>query len=173
MYAQFCKAKEQHLIVHDTDVLETNRSLSLENFRASRKWVLLFKKKYNIVSRKITKFITRTQTECNSDIYNNAKYFVQSVKLEIDRESHTLDNVYNTDQSGFNLEFHSGRLLTYRGVKHPIAHVQSVSATTHSYTIQPLISGNILSPMLIVLKEAGGTLGPRVQQTMFRGKVTK
>lgn len=48
--------------------------------------------------------------------------------------------------------------------------VQAVSATTHSYTIQPTISGDgrLLSPLFIVLKEPTGTFGPRVQETMFR-----
>jgi len=46
---------------------------------------------------------------------------------------------------------------------------QSISATTHSYTIQPTISadGRLLSPLFIVLKEPG-SFGPRVQKLMFR-----
>ena len=48
--------------------------------------------------------------------------------------------------------------------------VQSVLATTHSYTIQPTISNDdrLLSPLFIVLKESTGTFGPRVEETMFR-----
>jgi len=48
--------------------------------------------------------------------------------------------------------------------------VQSVSSTTHSYTIMPIISasGRLLSPLYIVLKESMGTFGPRVQDTLFR-----
>jgi len=48
--------------------------------------------------------------------------------------------------------------------------VQSVSSTTHSYTIQPIIScsGNLLSPLFIVLKEADGKFGPRVEENLFR-----
>ncbi|KAG5328173.1 SETMR methyltransferase, partial [Acromyrmex charruanus] len=46
---------------------------------------------------------------------------------------------------------------------------QSISAITHSYTIQPVIStdGRLLSSLLIVLKEPSRTLGPKVQETMF------
>ena len=96
------------------------------------------------------------------------------------------NTVYNTDQSGFNLELHSGRTLDIKGVKGVEAITQSKSAMTHSYTIQPTISasGKLLSPLFIVLKEPSGSFGPRVSQSMFRannvylvasrsGKVTK
>jgi len=55
-------------------------------------------------------------------------------------------------------------------VKTVEAIVQSVSSTTHSYTIMPIISasGRLLSPLYIVLKESTGTFGPRVQETLFR-----
>nr|XP_012217672.1 PREDICTED: uncharacterized protein LOC105669351 isoform X1 [Linepithema humile] len=48
--------------------------------------------------------------------------------------------------------------------------VQSVSSTTHSYTIQPTIScdGKLLSPLFIVLQEHSGTFGSRVQENLFR-----
>jgi len=47
--------------------------------------------------------------------------------------------------------------------------VQSTSATTHSYTIQSIISADdrLLSSLFIVLKEPSRTLGSRVQETMF------
>jgi hypothetical protein len=65
---------------------------------------------------------------------------------------------------------HAGRSLAVQGTKKVECVVQSVSATTHSYTIQPTISGDgrLLSPLFIVLKEPTGTFGPRVQETMFR-----
>ncbi len=47
--------------------------------------------------------------------------------------------------------------------------VQSISATTHSYTIQPLISksGKLLPPLFIVLQESTEKFGPRVQKELF------
>jgi len=50
--------------------------------------------------------------------------------------------------------------------------VQSVSATTHNYTIQPLISatGQLLSPLFLVLKESSGKFGPIVEENLFRPK---
>ncbi|XP_011858445.1 PREDICTED: uncharacterized protein LOC105555999 [Vollenhovia emeryi] len=71
---------------------------------------------------------------------------------------------------GFQLECHSGCSLAIRGSKKIECTAQSISATTHSYTIQPTISGDgrLLSPFSIVLKEPTGSFGPPVQETMFR-----
>ena len=61
-------------------------------------------------------------------------------------------NTYNSDQSGFNLEVHSGRTLASVGSKKVVSVVQSVHATTHSYTIQPIVNakGRLLEPLLLV-----------------------
>jgi len=71
--------------------------------------------------------------------------------------------MYNSDQSGFQLEIHSGRSLSHQGIKKVQRVVQSLATTTHSYTIQAIIScdGNLLSPLFNVLKEANGRFGPR------------
>ncbi|XP_036138898.1 uncharacterized protein LOC118644430 [Monomorium pharaonis] len=80
-----------------------------------------------------------------------------------------VENIYNSGQSGFQLEFHSGCTLAPKFIKNVESIVQSTSATTHSYTIQPTISadGRLLSPLFIVLKEITGTFSPRVQETLF------
>ena len=44
------------------------------------------------------------------------------------------------DESGFQLEIHSGRSLACEGQKKIECVVQSVSSTTHSYTIQPTVT---------------------------------
>ena len=63
---------------------------------------------------------------------------------------------------------HSGRTLANQGSKKIECVFQSISSTTHSYTIQPTISadGKLLSPLYLVLKEIGG--GPRVEKTLFK-----
>ncbi|XP_043275484.1 uncharacterized protein [Venturia canescens] len=65
---------------------------------------------------------------------------------------------------------HSGRTLAIEGEKQVQCLVQSVSSTTHSYTIQPTISadGKLLSPLFLVLKEPTGKIGPIVEKTLFR-----
>ncbi|EFN76473.1 hypothetical protein EAI_05548, partial [Harpegnathos saltator] len=77
--------------------------------------------------------------------------------------------IYTSDQSKFQLELHTGRTLVQNGTKKIESIVQSVSVTTHSYTIQPTISadGKLLSPLLIVLKEPTGTFGPGVRENLF------
>jgi len=59
--------------------------------------------------------------------------------------------------------------LVEKGVKKVEFVAQSTFTITHSYMIQPIISADdrLLSPLLIVLKEPNGTLGPRVQETLF------
>ena len=59
--------------------------------------------------------------------------FVNDLKNLI--KVHGAQNVNNSDQSGFNLEIHSSRTLCYKGIKNVENMVQSVSSTTHSYTI--------------------------------------
>lgn len=65
---------------------------------------------------------------------------------------------------------HSGRTLSVEGEKQIQCLVQSISSTTHSYTIQPLISadGRLLSPLFMVLKERTGEFGPIVEEKLFR-----
>ena len=61
----------------------------------------------------------------------------------------------NSDQSGFQLELHWQRTLEILGTKTVQGFGQSVSATTHSYTICPVFSldGTLFEPMLIVFQE--------------------
>ncbi|KYQ56129.1 hypothetical protein ALC60_04952, partial [Trachymyrmex zeteki] len=126
-----------------------------------------FKKSHRIVSRKITKFATRRTIEDSVQLQNTANDFLKTMKPLI--EQFGSENVFNFDQSGFQLEIHSGRSLSNQGVKKLECVVQSISSTTHSYTIQPIIScnGNLLSPSFIVLQETNGIFGPRVKEILF------
>jgi hypothetical protein len=109
----------------------------LDNFTAST-WLWRFKSHYSIVSRKITRFVTSGYSREKRDIIGTADLFINSSKLFL--ENFTDDNVYNTDQSGFSKEIHSGRTLEFKVVSHVEGTVQSISATTHSYTIQPTVT---------------------------------
>ncbi|XP_071573356.1 uncharacterized protein [Temnothorax nylanderi] len=167
----FNEALERGIIIHDIDIARwASRAQEEENvagFKASETWVKRFKITHNIVSRKITKFVTRKSLLSKEDLENKCDTFITNVKYYIDR--YGVENIYNSDQSGFQLELHSGRTLSHKGVKKVESVVQSISATTHSYTIQPTISadGRLLSPLFITLKEVTGTFGPRVQETLF------
>ena len=161
-------------ILHDRDIrrwaLKAYKEQGNDNmvFKASRKWVNNFKKAHRIVSRKVTKFVTRTTIEDDEVLKVRATDFVKEVKPLSVRIGP--DNIYNSDQSEFQLEIHSGRTLAVQGTKKVECVVQSVFSTTHSYTIQPTITadGRLLSPLFMVLQEANGEFGPIIQKTLFK-----
>lgn len=170
----FKSAIDAGMIVHDCDLrrwaLQAQKEIGHEDFRfkASEKWLRSFKAAHRIVSRKINKFITSKTIEDRQILEKQSEKFIHDVKHNI--KSYGLSNTYNSDQSGFQLEIHSGRTLTDEGQKQVQCVVQSVSSTTHSYTIQPTISadGKLLSPLFLVLKEPSGKFGPRVEAELFR-----
>ena len=169
---KFEEACDRRSIVHDMNLrlwaLEAKNQVDLPQFVAGKWWIWNFKTAHRIVSRKITTFRTQFTFEDIDNIKNIAESFVSRVKSSIPAVG--VEEIYNADESGFNLEIHSGRTLAKLGVKTVEATIQSVSSTTHSYTIMPIISasGRLLSPLYIVLKESTGTLGPIVQRTLFR-----
>lgn len=169
---KFQEASDRRAIIHDMNLrlwaLEAKDQVDLPEFKASKWWIWKFKNVHGIVSRKITTFRTQFTLKNIDNLQEVAKSFVSNVRSHIPAIG--IDEMYNADESGFNLEVHSGRTLAKSGVKIIEATVQSISSTTHSYTIMPLISasGKLLSPLYIVLKEATGTFGPMVQETLFR-----
>ncbi|XP_071575586.1 uncharacterized protein [Temnothorax nylanderi] len=169
---KFKDANDKNSIMHDIDLrrwaLEAKEEINLPHFKAGATWILNFKRKHGIVSRKITKFVNHSSKKNQEQLQIACQDFIGSVKSFID--VFDVQNIYNADESGFNLEVHSGRTLTTQGVKTVESVVQSLSAMTHSYTIMPTISasGQLQSPLYLVLKEASGSFGPRVEATLFR-----
>lgn len=173
---QFQEAVEKSLTVHDIDIrrwaLKARDEVCLSSnlFTASTKWVHEFKQNHRIVSRKINKFVTQKTLTDKAKLKEQALTFVQGIKekMLIVGES----NIWNSDQSGFNLEMHTGRTLSFKGELKVEALTQSINSMTHSYTIQPIISagGVLLSPLLIVLQETDGKFGPRVQKNLFKAE---
>ncbi|CAK9796288.1 hypothetical protein ANTQUA_LOCUS704 [Anthophora quadrimaculata] len=166
------EARQLRVIVHAVDLrrwaLQARDIENLQTFKAGHTRLHTFKKTFRLVSRKITRFVTTNMVNREDDIHLQCSAFVNEVKSYIARNEPL--NVYNSDQSGFDLELHSGRTLTEEGIKIVEGGVQSVSSTTHSFTIQPTISadGQLLSPLFIVLKESTGHFGPNVEQHLFR-----
>lgn len=171
---QFQKACDKSLPIHDLDLkrwalkARNEVNLSCHLFMASTKWVHNFKIRHRIISRKINKFVTKTQLTNKEQLVEEANEFVTRVKSNISLLGE--DNVYNSDQSGFNLETHAGRTLSFKGSLKIECLAQSLNSLTHSYTIQPILSasGVLKSPLLIVLQEPGGQFGPIVQKTMYK-----
>jgi hypothetical protein len=160
------------LIVHDYDLqrwaLNKQKEIQIEGFKASHNWVWKFKNANRIVSRKVTKIVTESYSKERSNINTTAELFVRSCENYF--EDYLPSQIFNSDQSGFNYEIHSGRTLDFVGVKSVEGVVQSISSTTHSYTIQPTISadGDLLSPLFVVLQEPDGKFGPRVEENLFQ-----
>ena len=169
---KFQTAIDQGSLIHDIDIrrwaLEAKEQVNLPTFKAGHTWIMNFKKVHNIISRKVTKFVSRSTRQDKQHLHLTFSEFVNQVKPYI--ATHNPSNVYNADESGFNLEIHSGRTLTPRGGKTIEASVQSVSSITHSYMILPTISasGQLLSPLFMMLKETTGKFGPRVEKTLFK-----
>jgi len=119
------------------------------------------------VSKKINKFITQKSVLGQVKLKEQATEFVDDISRLISEVGEC--NIFNTDQSGFNLEMHTGRTLSFKGELKIEALAQSLNLMTHSYTIQPLISANgtLLSPLLIVLQEKDGIFGPKIKKNLF------
>ena len=96
-----------------------------------------------------------------------SEQFVAKVKLDMGRVGPA--NTYNSDQSGIKQEEHTGRTLHTSGVKKVEAVVQRMNATTHSFTVQPILNaqGEFLKPMPLVLLEPKGTFGPHVKKKIY------
>lgn len=189
---QFECARDNGFIVHEINLqmwaMEKNESLgddAVANFVASRHWLRNFKTANRIRKRKITKTVSRLNFQSAGEKLTAACEFRQRI-----RSLHDIlfedQYIFNTDQSGFEKEMHQHHTLEFRGTQQVSAVVQSVSATTHSYTIQPTfsMSGRLLKPLLVIMQEVGGKFGPQVQQKMFKsdelyvvatssGKITK
>ena len=134
------------MIVHDVDLrkwgLDATNILGFEDtrFKVSDWWVWRFKRTHRITSRKVNKFITRKTLVDMETLKVNAKIFENEVKPYITQYGR--ENVYNSDQSGFQLEMHSRRTMAIEGTRQVESVVRFVSSTTHSYTIQPTISAD-------------------------------
>jgi hypothetical protein len=115
-YQEFVKAKENNLIIHDSDLkrwaTRKSNELSLEKFTASKMWLWRFKQQYRIVSRKITKFFTRNYSKERDDQISTANLFINSSKLLV--QDYTDCEIFNTDLSGFNKKIHSGVRLNLK-----------------------------------------------------------
>lgn len=84
---EFVLWKSLRMIVHDIDIADCAFKLATElgipNFKASRSWVLRFKKKHRIVSRKITTYLTKAQIEEQKDLKSIVHEFRQKAKQAI------------------------------------------------------------------------------------------
>jgi hypothetical protein len=99
-----------------------------------------------------------------------AKTFVREVRQHV--PNFQMMHILNADQSSFNYEKFSTRILALVGEKSTFGRIVSSKAFTHSHTIMPIINfaGKIVGPVFICLQEPTGQLGPRALKSMYRAQ---
>jgi hypothetical protein len=174
VFHEFNQARNKYLPIHDRDLrriaIKKAREMKLQNFVASSFWLLSFKRRHHITSRKVTKLVTKSYVEDRTQIINNEIVFLQKAEQHIHRFNVT--HILNADQSAFNYEEISTRTLSIAGEKTTLSRIKSSGAVTHSHTIMPILNmnGEIIGPLFICLQEASGRLGPRVMITIYKAK---
>ncbi|EFO99095.1 hypothetical protein CRE_17956 [Caenorhabditis remanei] len=156
------KQIEQGKILHDAVLrfliagIIKEHKISIENFIGSDSWLLGWKRRFGVSSRKITKFVSHVRHKTRQQIEKDSQDFVNMTNQILPQ--YLPSSVFNADQSGFQLEMTTGRTLTLTGSKHVHCVVQSVSSTTHSYTVLPLIAsdGTLHPKLFVTLKEKNG-----------------
>lgn len=157
---KFKQARSKGYPIHDRDIrrwaLAQAKVESVDNFVASDKWLLNFKRRNRIRSRKVTRFVSRRAVYDKEEIAKESEEFTNEVKKIIPK--YKLESVFNADQSGFRYELVSNRTLSFSNERSTFVAVKSLNATTHSYTIMPLITaaGKLLNPLFLCLQEPLG-----------------
>ncbi|CAF2061917.1 unnamed protein product [Rotaria magnacalcarata] len=172
IYEKFEKAREDFLIVHDTDLkrwaLQKATEIDDTTFRARDNWVLIFKRRYALCSRKITKLITKTEGLDADAISYSANNFISKIKKLLPH--YRQSNVLNTDQSGLEIELVGNRTSSFKGEKATFGKVRSVYNTSHSYTVQFIISlsGEPTGTCYLCLKEKDGHMSDNIKKNLFQ-----
>ncbi|GMR35063.1 hypothetical protein PMAYCL1PPCAC_05258, partial [Pristionchus mayeri] len=111
---------------------------------------------YGITQRRLTKIVSTVNNANKGDILAKGKKFVEEAReLIVDFPLHA---VVNADQSGFVKEMIKNRTLDFKGAKDVVVVAQSKSATTHSFTVLPILraDGTLAEKMYIVMSEPTG-----------------
>ena len=172
MYTKFRNGRNVGNTIHywhlKTWAKEAAMLMDFARFKASNYFLHQFKRRYKIISHKITRFITRRDLTLDTVMRTRASEFVREVTDYVSANAIQADMVFNTDQSRFEYEITSNRTLSMTGEKTTEATVASVASSTHSYTIQVLISmsGRLAMKFYICFQEGGGKFGKCVSETL-------
>lgn len=169
VYDEFVLQRALGNIIHDRNLrlwaVRKARELNLPSFKASAGWLQQFKIKYRISSRRITSLTTRKKIIDEEDIVDNSISWVMEFN-ENTLPIYQPSQIINIDQSGFRYVHLTNRTLSFLGEKDTQVVIQNKNATTHSYTIMPMLSmdGRLRKPLYICLQETtGNEFGPIVQ----------
>ncbi|KAK0419619.1 hypothetical protein QR680_014236 [Steinernema hermaphroditum] len=136
------------------EALEIARRKNHTTFKAGPTFILEFKKKNNIVSRKVTQSTTTKQFVDVERQKEVCQEFRDGMKSLISNHPNK-KKIFNSDQTGLKLELRAGRTLAIKGSKQVRVVVQRENALTHSLTLQPVISANgfLQTPMMVCFLE--------------------
>ncbi|CAG7825959.1 unnamed protein product [Allacma fusca] len=172
VYGRFKEAREDCKIVHDLDIrrwaLQYAQVIPNFSFKASPTWLVYFKRRHGIGSRKIQRVVSKREVIERSQLLANSELYRNAIKKEVDRFSEKY--IWSTDQTGVEYEMIGARTLSFRGERMTYGFGYSPkNAATHSYTVQPIISmaGDIVGNFYVCLQETGGKMGPRIKQSLF------
>jgi ribosomal protein L13E len=169
VWEKFKAAREVGMPVHDIDLIRWGKTKANEinvSFKGSKRWLNKFKQLYRIKSRKITKHVSSRRYNSWESTIEAANKFQDTMSQKIPQ--YVYDYVINADQVGFNKELTSKRTLNEVGKRTIEAVVSNKDATTHSYTVMPMItaSGKVISPMLLCLQEQDGRLPTTLKESI-------
>ncbi|CAF1486908.1 unnamed protein product, partial [Didymodactylos carnosus] len=141
-YNKFKKARSEFHFVHDIHLkrwtLQKAREINDRTFEASDSWILHFKRRHALCSRKAIKLITQREVVDADTINDSANDFVNKIKKLLPH--YRGRNVLNTDQTGLEIEMVGNRTLSFKDEKATFGKVRSVHNTSHSYTVQFITS---------------------------------
>ena len=140
MKEKFLDSRKSGISIHYWHLIswakEACKLYKLVNFKISSHFLNNFKKKNKITSRKITKFIPRKDFGNDAIIRDISNSFLKDVNEYIKVNKLKDSEVFNTDQSRFEYEMVAKRTLSNKGEKDTHSIIQTMNATTHSYTVQ-------------------------------------
>nr|pir hypothetical protein F30F8.4 - Caenorhabditis elegans [Caenorhabditis elegans] len=165
LYEEVKEKLDNGVNLHDSDLmamaLEINtREMKLQNFKASQSWITRWKQSHRIVSRRVTKFVTRKCLINKDAIKKNADDFFKNARTEISNYHPSM--VFNCDQTGIQKELYPARSLAFMGEKTVERLAQSKSSLTHSFTFLPMIflDGSMGPKAFMVIAEPKGQFPP-------------
>ncbi|CAF3853800.1 unnamed protein product [Rotaria sp. Silwood1] len=96
---EFNEARIKGIPIHDQDLkrlaIRRASEMNLMNFVASSFWLLNFKRRHNIISRKVTKFVTKNYVDDREQVIKEEKVFLKKAEETIPKFKAT--HVLNAD----------------------------------------------------------------------------
>lgn len=150
--------------------LEIASGIGLTNFKASASFILRFKRRHGITSRRIQKFVSIRHMASLEARERAAALFAQDVQQLVDEEEIQPEYIFNADQTGIPYGIVSNRTLSIKGEKSTFCRLHSVHASKHSFTAMFLItaSGKLCDRTLLCLQEREGRFPPVMKPALIR-----